>query len=172
METLEHRFVDKRGWVRGPWDCEPDKVQWQDAETGLPCIAVRNSSLGNWCGYVGVEEGHPYYGNSDEDTLELECHGGVTFTGFCDGDEEKGICHTPAAGEPDRVFWIGFDCAHCYDFSPGLDATIRSTGGESWRENVYRDLAYVQKECADLARQLRAVSGLAANVERAARSML
>ena len=46
METKEYRFVDKSDWDRGPWDDEPDKVQWQDVATGLPCIAVRNDTLG------------------------------------------------------------------------------------------------------------------------------
>jgi hypothetical protein len=59
METREYRFIDKSEWDRGPWDNEPDKVQWQDAATGLPCIARRSEAMGSWCGYVGVAEGHP-----------------------------------------------------------------------------------------------------------------
>lgn len=54
MERIEYRgVVDKSGWARGVWDSEPDKIQWQDAETGLPCLIVRGP-VGALCGYVGV----------------------------------------------------------------------------------------------------------------------
>ena len=51
----------------GPWDNEPDKIQWVDETTGLDCLMVRNW-WGSWCGYVGVPEGHPLYevGTYDE----------------------------------------------------------------------------------------------------------
>lgn len=45
----------------GEWDNEPDKIQWVDSETDLDCLMVRNH-FGNWCGYVGLAEGHPLYG--------------------------------------------------------------------------------------------------------------
>ena len=61
METLEYRTVDKSSWGLGPWMNEPDKKQWQDAETGYPCLIVRNNG-GALCGYVGVPESHPLYG--------------------------------------------------------------------------------------------------------------
>jgi hypothetical protein len=48
-------FVDKRKWGPGPWMDEPDKIQYPDPETGLPCLAVRGP-LGSWCGYVGKRE--------------------------------------------------------------------------------------------------------------------
>lgn len=171
METLEYSFIDKSKWARGPWDEEPDKVQWQDERTGLPCLAVRHPSLGQLCGYVAVKKGHPYYKRSDEEKFDVFCHGGVTFSGACDGDEEKGICHKPAVGEPDNVWWIGFDCAHAGDLAPGLAYTISTVGGKPWHEDVYRDLAYVKNQCANLAQQLCAVEALA-DVEGAARSML
>ena len=57
METIEYRTMDKSVWGPGPWQNEPDKRQWQDEATGLPCLIVRNS-MGALCGYVGVSEGH------------------------------------------------------------------------------------------------------------------
>jgi hypothetical protein len=168
MKTKQYTTIDRAslGWPAGPWDGEPDKVQWPDAETGLPCLAVRNPRSGNWCGYVGVAEGHPLYrkGYDDEAVYSAnvgEVHGGLTFSGACrpSEDESRGICHTPSAGEPDHVWWFGFDCAHCDDHSP--DDVKRAEAGGIWRldpRSAYRTLAYVQDECRALAKQLAAVS--------------
>lgn len=55
-------WIDKKEWGPGPWQSEPDKVEWRDEKTGLPCLAVRHSEHGNWCGYVGVHKGHYAHG--------------------------------------------------------------------------------------------------------------
>lgn len=53
MKTIEYRTDDKSGWQPGPWMNEPDKKQWQDPETGLPCLIVRRPRRGVvrlcWC---------------------------------------------------------------------------------------------------------------------------
>lgn len=151
MEYREYTTMDRTGWPVGPWDDEPDKVQWQDDETGLPCLAVRNG-MGAWCGYVGVDESHPMHGK-DYDDVDVEVHGGLTFAGTCQPttDESVGICHTPGEGEPDHVWWLGFDCAHAGDEVPDL---IRH-GLHS--DGTYRTLDYVRSECRNLARQLAEV---------------
>lgn len=61
METLEYFTQDKTDWPRGEWDNEPDKKQWKDEETGLPCLIVRSKATGSLCGYVGVGKKHPLY---------------------------------------------------------------------------------------------------------------
>jgi len=149
METREYRFIDKTAWDEGPWQQEPDKVQWEDKQTQLPCLIVRHPRLGQLCGYVGITQGHRYF-ETPYDDVDVDCHGGLTFSGFCqEFDKEHGVCHVPALGEPDHVWWLGFDCAHAYDLLPGLlEAHI------PYFEDIYRDLAYVQNECAQLARQL------------------
>ena len=157
METREYQFIDKSEWDRGPWDDEPDKIQWQDPATGLPCLARRNEVTGNWCGYVGVAEGHPYF-ERGYDKLDVTCHGGLTFSDHCrENNKEHGICHVPAPGEPDNVWWLGFDCCHAYDYSPGLAVTIKKAGGSISTGDVYRTLRYVKEQCAQLAQQLAAV---------------
>jgi len=151
VETIEYRTIDKSAWTRGPWDDEPDKRQWQDAETGLPCLIVRNR-LGALCGYVGVAPGHPAHGQH-YDSVEADVHGGLTFSHGCSGGEESsGICHKAAEGEPDHVWWFGFDCAHSCDLSPHPQATWTHD-----RDNCYRDVAYVAKQVASLAKQLHAI---------------
>jgi len=160
MKTIEYRdIVNRTGWDSGPWDTEPDKVQWPDPLTGMPCLAVRQFSNGNWCGYVGVPEGHPFFGLDDtnDKLCNIEVHGGLTFSGPCrEHNKEHGICHRPDPGEPDHVWWFGFDCCHALDLAPGMVATIKKygTGTGEFPGDKYRDLAYVKSECAELAKQL------------------
>ena len=169
MKTQEWTVYKKEEWPeRGPWDSEPDKTQFMDEATGLPCLTVRNQ-LGAWCGYVGVSEGHPLYGidyskctqgcYSDDYCYEhtpqaaVSVHGGITFSGFCDpthSDEHPTVCHIPDPVETDKVWWLGFDTAHCYDVVPKMKLYIDSHA-------TYRDLAYVQQECRSLAAQLAAI---------------
>lgn len=158
MKTLQFTTIDRaaKGWPSGEWDGEPDKMQWPDEATGLPCLAVRHQHSGHWCGYVGVTEGHRLFGKSYDEAYDLDVHGGLTFSDHCrPGAEETGICHTPEPGEPDHVWWLGFDCAHAWDHSP-YDAK-RSEEGGIWSmsgDSHYRTLAYVQGQCRKLAAQL------------------
>jgi hypothetical protein len=165
-------FMDKKAWGPGPWQDEPDKIQYPDPETGLPCLAVRNT-LGSWCGYVGVLPGHKFYGldyntcSADRGCKDegyfcehtpdsiLEVHGGVTFSDFCqertEGDEHyKSVCHVTEPGEEDRVWWIGYDTAHCQDLVPGMKR-FAYLGG------IYRTLDYIKAQNAKLAGQLAAM---------------
>jgi hypothetical protein len=150
METIEYRTIDKSAWPRGTWDAEPDKVQWPDPETGLPCLLVRaGQQLGHLCGYVGVPPGHPWHGiEADDIDPHPDVHGGLTYSEFCRPatDEGRGVCHLPGPGEPDDVWWLGFDCGHFMDSSPGLPSIPGYPAG-----GVYRDVAYVRAECARLA---------------------
>lgn len=166
METIEYRTIDKSKWPRGPWDDEPDKRQWQDPATGLPCLIVRNARFGNLCGYVGVDESHPFFAQEyGEVDMGIEVHGGLTYDGFCNpGEESEAICHVPGPGEPDHVWWLGFDCAHGFDLSPAMAARMKAIGLPDEQEDQpefpgfpkqkYRDIAYVTAECTELARQL------------------
>lgn len=162
MRTLEWSTIDKSTWGPGEWQSEPDKKQWQDEATGLACLAVRNESGGNWCGYVGLPPGHPLHGK-DYDAADVNVHGGLTFSDTCHKDEDdpsKYICHLPDAGEPQKVWWFGFDCHHHLDFAPAYHARYQDhpiLGARDWGEQ-YRTLRYVERECAELARQLAEVA--------------
>lgn len=158
--------IDKSAWGDGPWQHEPDRVEWDHA--GLPCLALRGQRSGNWCGYAAVPPGHPLHGKHF-DATDVDVHGGLTYANRCAGH----ICHVPKPGEPDDVWWFGFDCAHCGDFTPAVDATLRAIGARDeppydhaaaiaandWTVEVYRTLAYVQTETNRLAEQLAAIAG-------------
>ncbi len=90
--------------------------------------------------------------------MDVECHGGLTYAERCDGSH---ICHVPAVGEPDDVFWFGFDCHHAFDIAPGYDAAMRRLGVDDdlrpFRLNeMYRDMAYARHEVEHLAEQFAA----------------
>jgi len=151
-KTYMSSLIKRTNWPKGEWDNEPDKVSWIDSDTGLPCLAKRNH-FGAWCGYVGVSPNHPQYGKTD---FEASVHGGITYADECqEGPPEETICHVPEPGEPDNVWWFGFDCNHGMDYAPQMAAYLP----ESLRAltGVYRTLEYVKNECADLARQLKEV---------------
>ena len=205
MTTTEPTPIDKATWGDGPWQTEPDRVEWTHA--GLPCLALRNKTFGGWCGYAAVPPGHPLHGVGyhDEspalvDALErlkqrrldvadvtfargialltgevaaspdlvIDVHGGLTYADRCQGN----ICHVPKPGEPDDVWWFGFDCGHAGDFAPAIDATLRTIGArdetpydhaaaiaaQDWHVEVYRTLDYVQAETNKLADQLAAIA--------------
>lgn len=135
----------------GPWRDEPDRDEWRDPATGLPCLIVRGPVFGQWCGYVAVPPGHPLHGTDKDDMPdEVQCvaHEGVTYASACqEGAEGTGICHVPQPGEPPDVWWIGFDCMHFGDLVPGMLASI----GYSFPGDVYRDVNYVKTVCTSLA---------------------
>jgi hypothetical protein len=157
MQTIQYTTIDKSQWPAGPWQDEPDKIQWMDEATRLPCLIVRGPS-GALCGYVGVAEGHRYFGASHEE-VPVEVHGGLTFSGVC---QPPCICHLPGEVEADHVHWLGFDCAHSRDVSPGFmhvlghvrDLMLCPWTASGYAE--YRDVQYVKAEVAKLAAQLAA----------------
>lgn len=158
MNETDYR-VDKSTWGPGPWQDEPDRVDFVHA--GFACLARRRESLGQWCGYVAVPREHPLYGKRYEDADgAVEFHGGLTYSQACAAP----ICHVPAPGMPDDVWWLGGDFAHCWDYAPGMAARLRQIGirpaeDALMRNEVYRDLPYVRREIERLAEQLAAIGG-------------
>lgn len=159
MEATAFTPVDKSTWGDGPWHGEPDRVEWEHA--GLPCLATRGPS-GHWCGYAAVPPGHPLHGKGySDDAVLIEAHGGLTYASACQGE----ICHVPKPGEPDNVWWFGFDCAHSGDYSPTYGNRYRRHGegpydhaaavaANSWQVDQYRTIDYVRAETNRLAEQL------------------
>jgi hypothetical protein len=137
------------------WDNEPDRKHWIDTESGLDCLIVRNR-LGALCGYVGVPQGHSWYGKDYAD-VDADVHGGLTFAGEC-GDK---ICHDERAEVVANadVWWLGFDCAHFSDLVPWVRATLAADRvGRALidDEDTYKNIAYVENECRSLAAQAQA----------------
>ncbi|HYJ33795.1 MAG TPA: hypothetical protein VE326_11300 [Candidatus Binatia bacterium] len=154
-----YTFPERRPPAGGPWDDEPDKAQWIDEATGLDCLIVRNH-FGALCGYVGVPPSHPWHGK-DYDDVDAFAHGGLTFAGACqEGAEDgPGICHVPEPGRPADVWWLGFDCGHYMDLSPGmLDSLPSDLREQIEAHQTYRTFDYVRGEVAGLAVQAAAAA--------------
>lgn len=159
--TVTHTYRDRSSWPAGPWDGEPDHAEWRDQKTGLPCLAHRNG-MGAWCGYVGINPGHPWHGvhydgcptacgefYCEHSPAQVDVHGGLTYADRCqEGPEGEVICHVPEPGESADVWWFGFDTAHAGDLVPGVPDY----------DETYRTLGYVQAECRSLAQQLAEVT--------------
>lgn len=119
----------------GPWNDEPNEVDFTDEITGYP-IALRRNTYGAWCGYVGVPDGHPWHGmDYFDDPDDIICHGGLTFSGAPDW-----------LGESRTAWWFGFDCCHFGDLMPAHPE--HSSGGTYWTATM------VSAECRKVAAQL------------------
>jgi hypothetical protein len=173
--------MNKSQWGPGPWQSEPDALDWIDERTKLACKIVRHPDFGNFCGYVGVPPTHPYFGWSYDDDIVLQ-PGDLddvqvgrdigyieTFIYALQGADNygtiplsftlrahRGVNFSGARDNNNSLWWFGFDCGHCDDLQPGM--RLR-TSPEYQRvvmsQQTYRDLEYVRKECTALAFQLR-----------------
>ena len=162
-------------WEDGPWNKEPDRVQWE--HVGLPCLLIRND-LGAWCGYVGVYIESLLFGVTDieipsahwdvnsfessiyNDRLWLESPPPVDAPIDLDNIEEAIENHVRVSL---RVWFFGFDCCHAGDLAPGMYAMYRQIkqmnghifAGE--RNVTYKDYAYVTRTCEQMAAEIREI---------------
>lgn len=142
----EDHFVDRTGWPSGPWDDEPDKVEWWlDDPPGYLGLIMRNE-MGALCGYVGLPPGHSGHGipwSNNVVLSSMSVHGAVTYSG-------------PYMTEG-RVWWlVGFDCLHFQDDAPGM-MMVAARVGRRLMLGEYRTIEYVRAEVVSLAVQLAAV---------------
>lgn len=150
-------FLDKTAWPPGPWQDEPDHLEWYDEATSYHCLMHRNEFFGFWCGYVGIDATHPYFGKSED--LDLFAHGGITNSDACHPGR--------GASSGEDTWWIGFDCGHGFDYSPVWPVLRDAFGLGSLRRfqylfpgvYEYRDIEFVKREIENLARQLKNFHG-------------
>lgn len=129
------------------------KLEKQFEYKGFTCVILFNQ-MGFRCGYVGI----PKYVKIDTDSIG--CHGGITYVrDYLHHQERKDL------------WWIGFDCAHCFDgfdvetakkiFSDESDvmeqiALLESTGyfAVCNEDNTIRTLEYCEGECRKIVNQV------------------
>lgn len=148
-------------WAPGPWEDEPDLVEW--THRGYKLLMLRNH-CGSLCGYIGLPPEHPLHGmhyDDAEDLAAVQTHRGLTYSG-----------QLPPEMSAPETWWLGFDCAHAFDAMPAMDALfntpkMRETMGEMgmardpYRHSVpenYRTVEYVRFVCEDMAEQACRVS--------------
>jgi hypothetical protein len=151
VKSLDDRIEKRKKTAPvGPWTDEPNRVEFKHA--GLDCLLSR-TAMGYWCGYVGLPRGHRFYGKSyDEDSVDVRVHGGLTYAEECNGH----VCHLTE--DDDKLWWLGFDCAHYMDLSPLLHAGAHAVSVAALFGNHghYWTLEEVQAETRRLAEQLAA----------------
>jgi len=157
--------LKKEQWGPGPWQDEPDRLDWRDERTGLHCAIRRNDLFGNLCGYVGVPVGHPFHGWSYDDKIHsrpedyegtLDDIGVVAaFMNALGEDREHGTIDLgmalkvhqgiswsgrgPTNDMPSGLWWFGFDCGHAWDYMPGLSKRLEALPKNALDElNKYR----------------------------------
>ncbi len=116
---------------------------------------VSLTGMGHYCGYVGLPEGHPWFGVFYDFIIEVgpaEVHGGLTYSEF----------------RKDGLWWIGFDCAHSGD---GM-----KEGLPGWKDEAYAtaETKKLAEQCATSERYeykeaIRALNAAAYAALRAAR---
>ena len=168
-DVKQETWIDKSGWGDGPWQDEPDRVEWTDGE--YVCLMLRHPFSGNWCGYVAVSPGHLWHEVDYSDIHGAHVHGGLTYGDHCMIDTRplrERVCHVTES--EDRLWWLGFDCHHAFDFAPGfrarelrMAAKFREEGDVESAElferatprDTYRTVEYVRNEIAGLVAQAR-----------------
>jgi hypothetical protein len=164
------------------WETEPDSLDFE-AE-GLRCAMLRNS-FGIWCGYVGIDKDHPWFG-LPYNTLIKPTPDMLENRSFNDTGVMNLFVHMLSGRDPnqeleigsalrvhggitfsdfreDGLFYYGFDCGHAGDLMPGMLQYHAEL--PSHLRGVYRDQQYVVSECQQLATQLvRIAARFCANV--------
>lgn len=150
-------YYNKNHFPPGKWLKEPDFSKWVHA--GLPCLAVRDMSLGVWRGLVGLYKGHLFY-NLDINSIMnlhqaieifLDVYGGISSAGRL---PTKFINMTKYLGSKlDAFWWVGIETTHGGDLMPLLNyegpegAIIK--GSQS-----YKDFLFIRQETNKLAKHM------------------
>lgn len=171
-EDVKHLYTKEfkqKLFGEGEWVDEPDIIKFE--YRGYKCLVFRVVKKdpfatdehyfgGHLCGYVLLSEGHKFYGKN-YDEIDVDCHGGLTFSEFSDDYEEFDEF------DIDRSHLIGFDCAHSGDYCPSSEEMmkkIRRRGGiyaipEEFKKYsifnpVYRNVQFCVDECKSIVDQL------------------
>lgn len=112
-------------------------------------VCVYNG-IGHRCGYAGVPEDHPLYGEDYEsnDVYSIKTHGVITYTGHLHRSSEILEC--------EGYWFFGFDCGHLGD---GRDTQAATKYGMEIPSGTHpagtvRTLEYVVDQVLKLSAQL------------------
>lgn len=160
-------YYSKRGFPPGKWCYEPDFCKWYHG--GLPCLAIRDMSLGVWPGFVGVDSSHFCYSKSMEDILKkpemaeafLSVYGGICTAGRLPSKynsigkffQDKSISFL-------FYWWLGVETSHGGDFVPLLK--LESAGPDMDKmlgAQTYKDFSFIRKETNKLALFVSRIKG-------------
>lgn len=155
--------LKRKNLGEGEWVNEADEIIFE--YNGYRCqihrIFVREPYTkeeawfgGHLCGYVYIPSEHVYF-QKDYNDMEIECHGGLTYSDFDDKGQYK----------------IGFDCAHLGDYTPSTEHLkntlpelmeikkeyeyLKKGIEDHWLFNTkYRNIEFCMSECCSIVDQL------------------
>jgi hypothetical protein len=96
----------------GPWRNEGHYLEFK--YTGIQCVLFRHPEMLHFCGLIGVEPNHPWYGVhiSKLPTRNMRLHGGLVYAGF-----EPLFVRLEHLG---NLYWLGFTCESAGDEVPRM----------------------------------------------------
>ncbi len=128
--------------TNAPWLDEPTALD--GIHNWVPYALRRKGRDDVWLGYVWVPHGHPWHSKDTSDLLDINVHGGITFS-----RERLFFKHflfelNGSSGLKDG-WWVGFDCGHPGDFIPSQQ--------EMFSDGTYRTMGYAAAEVKRLCTQ-------------------
>lgn len=109
-----------------------------DEKVGKYRILILNCGY-HPCGYVGVPLNHLLAG-IDYDNLDIEVHGGLTFSAKGDGNIW-----------PENYWWFGWDYAHAGDYAGYEPLLQNQLGGKKWTtEEIYQEALSVIEQLENI----------------------
>ena len=103
---------------------------WTDEKSTFPCLIIKQE-FGYLCGYIGIPSSHPLADKQNELEAQIDVHGGVTFAKFWHPWEMRDTFYT---------YWVGFDCAHCFDIMPDFPVDLSHMPGASFKTPEFVEL--------------------------------
>ena len=127
---------------------EPDLCFW---EHKLPCLAIRDMSMGIWKGFVAVDDKHPFHGKTVEDLLKLS-EGIEIFSSVYGGMSGAGRLPAKYKEFSKNAWWIGVETSHGGDLMPLLKWDNSDPDMAKMISNqTYKDLRFIRRETNKLA---------------------
>lgn len=105
--------------------------------------AITRNFIGYRCGYIKLEQGHPWCGVEQTLDINAQVHGGVTFS------EADLAC---GKGGDDNGWWLGIDAAHSGD---ALDPSLLPEGTyiPTIKRATIKTTDYIRNELFELIKQ-------------------
>lgn len=120
----------------------------------MPCLAVRDMSMGIWKGFVGLEEGHSLYEKTIDHIIGIPqaldlfrcAHGGLTGAGRLSAKYQN---------YAKNCWWIGIEASQSSDLMPLLKLDqVSPDMAKVINNQTYKDLHFIRRETNKLAKQL------------------
>lgn len=141
-------FYNKKDFPPGIWLNEPDLCFWHH---GLPCLAVRDMSMGIWKGFVGLDASHSLYEKPMDYILGIP-QALDLFRAAYGGISGIGKLSSKLSNYAKNCWWIGIETSQGEDLMPliKLDPDM----AKALSNQTYKNLHFIRRETNKLAKQL------------------